>query len=487
MEVLKQIEEVKYLAQENTARYRAIMRFFFSKYEEAEYWLYKEEIYNAVKELIIDYQIEECERDLEFLVQNKSLTKLQDTKNINTLNDFKYQNFRYQMSDNAVVIERMTIELEEIEVKVAALEPRLFERINHVIRQLVDIYDKDENKIYELWIDLNNDFKNLNEQYQDFLKQFHEAKTEELLKSEAFLAFKSSMINYINNFISSYIKSASAIKNNLLEIDDAKVKYLMDSLVSHQRKAPKISPEFDYDKLRKVNYGKWQSLRKWFISESSLSEGERLLEATQKVIEKMYKYASSLIELHGNMINRKEEYMHICRLFDKMTDIKEAHRLSESIYGVIKTVHYKGNSMISTESLIKSYDVPPIEIPISTTVRNYKIKQEVMPIVDKSKEKEAILKKKLEEEQYRKEKIRKLIQSGKVELINKIELDVLERRYILGLIEKYHGGMTIEAEFGYQYSITNINDKEKCQIISPDGIFELSSRTINIEVGDVHE
>ena len=28
MEVLKQIEEVKYLAQENTARYRAIMRFF---------------------------------------------------------------------------------------------------------------------------------------------------------------------------------------------------------------------------------------------------------------------------------------------------------------------------------------------------------------------------------------------------------------------------------------------------------------------------
>ena len=161
MEVLKQIEEVKYLAQENTARYRAIMRFFFSKYEEAEYWLYKEEIYNAVKELIIDYQIEECERDLEFLVQNKSLTKLQDTKNINTLNDFKYQNFRYQMSDNAVVIERMTIELEEIEVKVAALEPRLFERMNHVIRQLVDIYDKDENKIYELWIDLNNDFKTI--------------------------------------------------------------------------------------------------------------------------------------------------------------------------------------------------------------------------------------------------------------------------------------------------------------------------------------
>lgn len=487
MEVLEQIEEVKYLAQENTIRYRAIMRFFFSKYEEAEYWLYKEEIYNAVKDLLSEYTIEECERDLEFLIQNKSLTKLQDTKNVNTLNDFKYQNFRYQMTDNAVIIERMTIELEEIEVKVANLEPRLFERINHIIKQLVDVSDKDENKIYDLWIDLNIDFKNLNEQYQDFLKQFHEAKTEELLKSEAFLAFKSSMINYINNFISSYIKSAATIKNNLLKIDEEKVQKIMDSLVSHQKKAPKISPEFNYDKLRKVNYGKWQSLKKWFISETSLSEGERLLEATQNVIERMYKYASSLIELHGNMINRKEEYIHICKLFDNITDIKKAHTLSESIYGVIKTIHYKGNSMINTDSLIKSYDVPPIEIPISTTVRNYKIKQEVMPIIDKSKEKETILKKKLEEEKYRKEKIKSVIQSGKIVLKDEIKLDIFERRYILNLIEKYHGNKSVEPEFGYSYEIINVNNTEKCKIISPDGIFELNSRTIIIEVGDSHE
>lgn len=487
MEILNQIEEVKYLAQENTTRYRAIMRYFFSKYEEAEYWLYKEEIYKAVKEIISDYEIEECERDLDFLIQNKSLTKLQDTKNINTLNDFKYQNFRYQMTDNAVIIERMTIELEEMEVKVASLEPRLFERINQTIKQLVDIYDKDENKLYELWIDLNNDFKNLNEQYQDFLKQFHEAKTEELLKSEAFLAFKSSMINYINNFISSYIKSATSIKNNLLEIDDDKVKYLMDSLISFQRKTPKISPNFNYDKLRKVNYGKWQSLRKWFISDNSICEGERLLEATQNVIEKLYKYASSLIELHGNMINRKEEYIHVCRLFDKLTNVRDAHKLSESIYGVTKTCHYKGTSSITTDSLIKSYDVLPILIPINTTVRNYKIKQEPSPIIDKSKEKEAIIKQTIEQDNYRKNKIKTLIKSGKIELKDDIKLDILERRYVLDLIERYNNNERTESEFGLSYTITDINNNEKCRIISSDGIFELGSRIINIEVGEFNE
>ncbi len=483
---LEQIEEVKYLAQENTPRYRLIMKFMFSKYEEAEYWLYKEEIYTEVKKVINDYTEEECDRDLEFLLNNGSLTKLQDTQNINTISDFKFHNFRYQMTDKAVIIERMTIELEEIEVKVASLEPRLFERINNLIKRLTDIYNLDENQIYELWIDINNDFKSLNEHYQDFLKKFHEAKTEELLQSEAFLEFKSSVINYINDFINSYIKNSTSIKNYLVEIDDAKTKYLMDSLISHQKKAPKISPEFDYEKLRKVNYGKWQSLKKWFVSSTTQSEGERLLEATQNIIQKIYKYASSLIELHGNMINRKEEYKHICHLFDNLETIEDASKLSSAIFGITVTNHYKMSSMINTDSLIKSYDVPSIEVPINTTIKEYKIKSQNSQIVDKSMEKERILEEIRQNEKIRKEKIKNLIKSGKIVLEKEIYLDEIERRYVLDLIEKAKKETTKESEFGYPYYITN-ETKEKCKIISEDGIFELTGRTIVIEVGEDNE
>lgn len=483
---LEQIDEVKYLAQENTPRYRLIMKYLFNKYEEAEYWLYKEEIYNEVKKIITDYTEEECDRDLEFLLNNGSLTKLQDTQNINTISDFKFHNFRYQMTDKAVIIERMTIELEEIEVKVASLEPRLFERINNLIKRLTDIYNLDENQIYELWIDINNDFKSLNEHYQDFLKKFHEAKTEELLQSEAFLEFKSSVINYINDFINSYIKNSTSIKNYLIEIDDKKTKYLMDSLISHQKKAPKISPEFDYEKLRKVNYGKWQSLKKWFVSSTTQSEGERLLEATQNIIQKIYKYASSLIELHGNMINRKEEYKHICHLFDNLETVEDASKLSSAIFGITVANHYKMSSMINTDSLIKSYDVPPIEVPINTTIKEYKIKSQNSQIVDKSMEKERILEEIRQNEKNRKEKIRNLIKSGKIVLEKEIYLDEIERRYVLDLIEKAKKESNKESEFGYSYYITN-ETKEKCKIISKDGIFELLGRTIVIEVGEDNE
>lgn len=481
-EILNRIDEVKYLTQENSYRYRPIMRFFFNKYEQAEYWLYKEDVYEEVKKSIDNYNLEECERDLQFLIENNSLTKLQDTQNINTISDFKFHNFRYQMTDSAVIIERMTLELEEIEVKITNLEPRLFERINQLIKKLVKVYDLDEKQIYALWMDINNDFKNLNEQYQDFLKKFHEAKTEELLQSEAFLAFKSSMINYINDFISSYIKSSTAIKESLKEITNDKIKYMMDSLISHQKKAPKVSANFNYDKLREVNFGKWQSLRKWFINDNGLSEGERLLEATQHVIEKIYKYASSLIELHGNMINRKEDYKHICKLFDKVNSISKAHVLSSSIFGILETRHIKGKSLISTDSLINSYDADVLEIPINTNVKEYKIKPTSNPVIDKTNEKELILKRKLEEEKNHQEKIKKLISKGVIRLEEEVNLDVLERRYVLSLIEKYNGIKTKESEFGYYYEINDLDGK--CRIISSDGIFELNSRIIKIEVGD---
>lgn len=483
--VLEPVNEVKYLVQENTPRYRIIMKFLFNKYEETEYWLFKEEIYNEVKKIIEDYTEEECDRDLEFLLSNGSLTKLQDTQNINTINDFKFHNFRYQLTDKAVIIERMTIELEEIEVKVASLEPRLFERIKDSIKRFTDIYNLDENKTYELWVDMNNDFKNLNEHYQDFLKKFHEAKTEELLQSEAFLEFKSSVINYINDFIDSYIRNSTSIKNYLIEIDDKKVEYLMDKLISHQKKAPKISSEFDYDRLRKVNYGKWKSLRKWFISSSTQSEGERLLEATQNVIQKIYKYASSLIELHGNMINRKEEYKYICHLFDNLETVKEAHELSSSIFGIINTNHYKMSSMLNSDSLVKSYEVPPIEVTINTTNKDYKVKTGVSQIIDKSIEKENILREAKIEEELRKSKIYNLIKNGKIILEKEIKLDEVERKYVLDLIDKLNNKINKESEFGYSYYITN-ESKNKCNIISPDGIFELNSRTIVIEVGEVN-
>ena len=97
IEVLqKVITEAKYLAQENSYRYRPIMRFFYHKYEQAENWLYKEDVYDELKDKIPNYTIEELERDLDFLVDNMSLTTVQDSRNANSIEEFNLKRLRYQ-------------------------------------------------------------------------------------------------------------------------------------------------------------------------------------------------------------------------------------------------------------------------------------------------------------------------------------------------------------------------------------------------------
>lgn len=477
--LIKPITEAAYLNTENTNRYRPIMRFFYHKYEQAENWLYKEDVYNELKDQIEGYTLEECTRDLDFLVEKMSLTTVQDTENASTLEKFKFKNYRYQMTDYAIEIERMTIRLEEMEVKVASLEPRLFERIKLRLEKLLEIKKLSEQELYELWTDLMQDFTNLNQSYQDFLKKFNEPKTEELMQSQLFIEHKNSLVHYLRNFIKEYITSSNEIAKIITKIAKEDIDYFMDSLISHQRKAPKIRPDFDYDYLRLVNSGKWNSLRKWFVAENGISEGDRLLNATNNIISKITKYASNLIELHGNMINRKEEYKYLCHLFDNITNINEAHTLAGTILGVGTVRHFKGTSYLNSDSIIPTLDVKPNIIKIEPMKKTLRLETNRTPIPDKTKEKETIFKQAQKEEERQKQILKSLISKGHINLTGKVSLSSEERSYILTLIAKSNNGVTKDPIFGLNYKIKELN--EKCQIISEDGTFYMDG--LYIEIG----
>ena len=147
----KQISETKYLNAENSYRYRPIMRCFYKNYEQLEYWLYKEDVYRELKEndIFKDYTLEDCERDLETLTEWMSLAKIQDTKNATSIEEFKNKKFRYQLTEYATVIERMTISLEEMKIKTASLEPKLFDRIRISIAKFENIDTLTSNRFME--------------------------------------------------------------------------------------------------------------------------------------------------------------------------------------------------------------------------------------------------------------------------------------------------------------------------------------------------
>lgn len=334
--LVKQIPETKYLATEKSYIYRPIMRCFYRHYEQLDYWLYKEDIFEELKDyyLFQNYTIEECERDLETLTEWMSLSRMYDTKNATSIEEFKYKRFRYQLTEYATEIERLTILLEEMEIKTSSLEPKLFDRLRITISKLQNIVDYSNEDVNELWNDLNNDFTKLNQNYQDFLKKFNDPKTEELIQSVIFLKFKNDMIKYLREFIKGYQKNIYQIKDNIFMLNNELKDVFLNKLNDYYKSTPIFNQNFDYQHLKEENEKKLSNIFRWFVgTNSKSSEGEKLITTTNNIIVTITKYASSLVELRGNMTSRKEEYKHLCKLFDKLDSVNYSF---DSIFMSIK-------------------------------------------------------------------------------------------------------------------------------------------------------
>lgn len=475
----KQISETKYLSTENSYRYRPIMRCFYHHYERLEYWLYKEDIYNEIKDndLFKNYTLEECERDLETLTEWLSLAKMQDTKNATTIEEFKNKKYRYQLTEYATEIERLTISLEEMEIKAASLEPKLFDRIRISLTKLEKISTLTDDEVNDIWVNLNDDFTKLNQNYQDFLKKFNEPKSEELLQSDLFLKFKSEIIKYLREFVKGYQKNVYYIKDSISKINEDLQEEFLNKLIAYYKKNPIYSKNFDFNQFKEVNKGKITNIFKWFIGTSfNHSEGQKLMNTTDSIIVKITKYASSLIELHGNMTNRKEEYKHLCKLFDKFNDIDTANKYASVIFGIENVRHFIGNSNINTDNIVNTYDIPPIDIVLSSRTKSRKEKTVIMPIIDKTEEKRKLLLEYRKEQEENKKILRSLIKNRKIILENEINLSKIERRYIQKLLSSSNKQ---ETEFGLNYNVNKKNGK--CKIISEDGVFYLDSLEIEFE------
>lgn len=384
------------------------------------------------------------------------------------------------MTEYATEIERLTISLEDMEIKTSSLEPKLFDRIRISLNKLENINSLNEEEVNDLWTALNDDFTKLNQNYQDFLKKFNEPKSEELLQSVLFLQFKSEIVKYLREFVRGYQRNVYLIKDSISKIDDTLLNNFLNIINSYYKKTPMFSKDFDFNRFKTVNLERITNIFKWFTgSNTSISEGEKLMNTTDNIIVKITKYANSLIELHGNMTNRREEYKFLCKLFDKLDNIDTAHQYASVIFGIENVKHFIGNSNLNTDLIVNCYDIPPIEIVLSSRTKTKKEHIPVSPIVDKSFEKAKLLEQYRKEQEENKKILKKLINNKKITLNKEINLSKVERRYIQKLLAS---SSKKETEFGLSYEIIRKNGK--CKIISDDGVFIMDSLEIEFE-GDL--
>ncbi|QSZ27786.1 TIGR02677 family protein [Aceticella autotrophica] len=485
LNVIKPIDEVKYLSAENASRYRLIMRYFYEQYQKLKYWMYKEDIYEYVRQFDIfnDYTLEKCEQDLKALTEWKNLIATQDTSKASTIDEFKNKKFRYQLSPYSIEIERMTIRLEGIIGYGGSLQPSLFERIYRSIINITDIAKKDDlQDISRWWEDLNVDFENIYHNATDYIASLQSSNADELMKSEQFIIYKDKLIDYLRDFIKDLQRFSIAIQGFLQKVNQDDVNLVIDKLCRYEMSIPRIDRILSEKEIKEDLLDKWNNISFWFTGYNfEDSEASRLLNISNEIIRKITMYAARIAENRMKSVSRKNDYLILSKMFANANTLKEANLLSAAVFGSFYTRHITGDFERKTESITQSiWEEQPFKIIIKPKTRNYSSTTKTSAILDKSSDKTEILKEYLNDKRYENEIISKCIIGNRICIKDLPIVKPFVRAALLKWIGKAMGrnGKTGKTEDGRTYRVHIPKDGERAILRCTDGNLDMPAIVI---------
>ena len=484
------LTEAKYLNADNADRYRSIMRIFYENYEKLRYWMYQEEVYAEMTAdpYFADYRMEQCQQDLAMLTEWKNLNTIQDTRRVSSIEEFKNKKFRYQMSEYSVEIERLVIRLENLFVEGASLEPALLERIRINVEKFPAMDGKDPETVYGWWNDLNNDFIRLNQNYQDYIRDLNSVKAEEMMRTRQFLVFKDKLVEYLRNFIKGLQKNVGVIEETLRMLDPELQMRVLDLVNDYEMSIPRMDVEVSREMIEEKTRGRFDSIRKWFVSEGGQeNEAGRLFDATNEIIRRITRYAAQLSEKNALGANRREEYRKVAEIFLKCRDMDEAHRMAAMVFGLERPFHLKMTADRITDSMNQSvYEEPAAEMTLKPRVRTYREKSGRTSIHDSSVEKQRARQQAVEQMKRDWEKLARLEQDGRIDFQSLHVIEPRVREILLkwlsdALEDADHSART---EDGREFVLDMSRADEQCVVHCEDGNFTMPKMSIVFQEGE---
>lgn len=486
LQSLKPLQETKYLSADNAWRYRAIMRIFYLYDQKFRHWLNKEDVYETLAgdDRFAGYTMDMCKQDLDALRDWGNLSAVQDTARAATYEQFVNKQFRYQMTEYAIEIERMTIRLENLFIEGGSLEPTLLERIKESLEKIEAMAGADQKTLGGWWSQLTGDFQRLNQNYQDYIRDWHSIKMDELMKTKHFLVYKEKLTEYLRYFIKELQAHGAVIERLLNGMSEEKLAALFSRIADYEMDIPRV----DMEKIRREDIqaniaGKYESLKHFFCG--AQSEVEMILSMTSEIIRRLTRYAASILELTTQYSSRREEYRKVMALFRKTKSLEEAHLLSAQVFGIDSWKHFCGSQERETENIQSSiYDESPTQVLLVPRVRTYRERLEKTAIPDNRAAKAATLEQVLREKDEERRILSSYLENGRIEFgaLDKVPSKVrrtLMRWLMKGLREK---GGHATTEYGHRYRVGNPGETTRCLLRCEDGDMEMPAYILEFEV-----
>ncbi len=464
MSELQAINETSYLSVPNAPVYRKIMRCFYREYEKMNFKMYKEDIFQLLKkdELFRDYTMEQLVLDLDMLVKWKNLTPIQDPGRVYTIAEYKNKQYQYTMSEYAVEIERLTVRLENIFVESGNLSTNFFVRLEKSLNEAELMQTASLKEVNEWWNLMQEDFRRLNQNYQDYLRDFYSGKSEQLMKSVEFIVHKDKFIKYLNEFIQEMQRHSRKIERLLEKNTLLMENSILEKVVQSELEIPHATLEIRGNaepSIRENVMGKWNSLKNWFIDSNGREcECKKVLKITNDIIRSIIQNAALIVQIQNWGISRKDDYKKFLHMFLQCEDLDEARRLSAHVFGVQKIQHFKTIEAREEDSINNSvYDEEPSAYLLKPHTRNYREKKDKRGFEDKTFQKMIQREAYLKQAKKQKEIVMHYIRDNKI-TFSEIDETVEESTRAVFLqwisLANMSSQKTGRTEYGQEYCLT---------------------------------
>lgn len=464
MSELQAINETSYLSVPNAPVYRKIMRCFYREYEKMNFKMYKEDIFQLLKkdELFRDYTMEQLVLDLDMLVKWKNLTPIQDPGRVYTIAEYKNKQYQYTMSEYAVEIERLTVRLENIFVESGNLSTNFFVRLEKSLDEAEFMQTASLKEVNEWWNLMQEDFRRLNQNYQDYLRDFYSGKSEQLMKSVEFIVHKDKFIKYLNEFIQEMQRHSRKIERLLEKNTLLMENSILEKVVQSELEIPHATLEIRGNaepSIRENVMGKWNSLKNWFIDSNGREcECKKVLKITNDIIRSIIQNAALIVQIQNWGISRKDDYKKFLHMFLQCEDLDEARRLSAHVFGVQKIQHFKTIEAREEDSINNSvYDEEPSAYLLKPHTRNYREKKDKRGFEDKTFQKMIQREAYLKQARKQKEIVMHYIRDNKI-TFSEIDETVEESTRAVFLqwisLANMSSQKTGRTEYGQEYCLT---------------------------------
>ncbi|WP_337061718.1 TIGR02677 family protein [Kineococcus sp. G2] len=340
-----------HLAAENASTYRAVLGVFAEARERYALHLRPEDVHTELDRTGSSPGQEAVESALTQLVGWGNLRADPDTGRVTSVEDFHRARYLYQLTPAGQAAERALVVYEEALGRRGALQAVALEDIAEHLRALVVLLREDATDVARaahLLAALMQRLESLAQNASEFLASMQRSIDLQDADTDAFVAYKDRLIEYLERFVSDLVTTGSEISGLVATAEDAGVRDLLDAVAAREAAdlAPGEGTDADLQRAREVNrvheawHRRWRGLHGWFVgSRETPSQKDLLRGRARSAVPQLLRAVTTLNERRSGRSDRSADFRRLALWFAQAPDDEARHRLWRSAFALAPARH----------------------------------------------------------------------------------------------------------------------------------------------------